>query len=128
MTTTEKISRRKPGRPRKYGQGRINAACRFTPERYEELKAEADQNGRSVSEQIEHMVEQTQLLRDLIGTLKISLRSAHEVVASAFEHQAFLRREIDRLKAMHAAEEERRLAEIIEAAVARAIAAKGEQQ
>ena len=44
----------------------------------------------------------------------------------SFEHEAFLRREIDRLKAMHAAEEER-LAEIIEAAVARAIA-KREQQ
>ena len=78
MTTTEKISRRKPGRPRKYGQGRINAAVRFTPERMQELKTEADRNGRSVSEQIEHMVSQTRLLRDLIGTLKTSLRSAHD--------------------------------------------------
>jgi predicted HicB family RNase H-like nuclease len=53
----EKISRRKPGRPRKYGQGRINATVRFTPERHAELRAAADQNGRSVSEQVEYLIE-----------------------------------------------------------------------
>ena len=50
---------------------------RFTPERYAELRAEADQNGRSLSEQIEHMVEQTRLLRELVGMLKDAFRTAH---------------------------------------------------
>jgi hypothetical protein len=48
---------RRPGRPRKYGQGRINATVRFTPDRYARLKASADANGRSVSEEVEMCVE-----------------------------------------------------------------------
>jgi len=55
MATTRRG--RKPGRPRKYGQGRINATVRFTPERYAGLKASADANGRSVSEEVEAQVE-----------------------------------------------------------------------
>jgi len=49
---------RKPGRPRKFGEGRINATIRFTPERYAEIKKAADKNGRSVSEQVETMIEE----------------------------------------------------------------------
>jgi hypothetical protein len=121
----KEISRRKPGRPRKYGQGRINATVRFTPERYAELRTEADQNGRSVSEQIEHMVEQTRLLRELVGQLKVAFSGANK-------DGARLRRELDELRAAHAAEldrlkaaayaiEEKQLAEIVEAAVMRAL-------
>jgi hypothetical protein len=126
VTATEKTSRRKPGRPRKYGQGRVNATVRFTPERYAELRAEADQNGRSVSEQIEHMVEQTRLLRELADQLKLAFGSARE-------DSDRLRREIDELKTAHVAEladlrrtaaafGQDRIADTIEAAVERALA------
>ena len=54
MTQTEKSVPRTPGRPRKFGQGRRNVMVRFTPERYAELRAEADRQGRSLSEQVEH--------------------------------------------------------------------------
>jgi hypothetical protein len=49
--------RRGPGRPQKYGRGRISAHVRFTPEMYAVLKGVADRNGRSVSEQVEFLVE-----------------------------------------------------------------------
>jgi hypothetical protein len=52
-----KPKRRKPGRPRKYGEGRINATVRFTPERYKDLKEAADYNRRSVSEEVEARIE-----------------------------------------------------------------------
>ena len=51
--------RRKPGRPRKYGRGRVNATVRFTPERYAALKAAADVQRRSVSEEVEARVERS---------------------------------------------------------------------
>ena len=59
MTETAKTEARKPGRPRKYGAGRIHATVRFTAERYAELKAAADDKGRSVSEEVEGRVERT---------------------------------------------------------------------
>jgi hypothetical protein len=59
MTATEKSVPRTPGRPRKFGQGRRNVMVRFTPERYAELRAEADGQGRSLSEQVEAMIERT---------------------------------------------------------------------
>lgn len=61
MTTA--VANRRPGRPRKYGPGRINATVRFTPERYAGLQAEASKHGRSVSEQVEHEIEQADTLR-----------------------------------------------------------------
>jgi hypothetical protein len=67
----EKTSRRKPGRPRKYGQGRINATVRFTPERYDVLKQAADAAGRSVSEQVEAMVERAFALDELMAAMGI---------------------------------------------------------
>jgi hypothetical protein len=125
MTSIEKTSRRKPGRPRKYGQGRINATVRFTPERHAELQTEADQRGRSFSEQVEHVVEQRRLLRELVAQLKIAFRSANQDAVR-------LRRELDDLKAAHTAElvdlpltaaalDQDRLTDIIEAAVTRAL-------
>jgi hypothetical protein len=63
MTETAK----KPGRPRKYGQGRINATVRFTPERYAALKKAADNRGRSVSEEVEARVEASGLEESLQG-------------------------------------------------------------
>jgi hypothetical protein len=68
VTNTETERRRKPGRPRKYGQGRINATVRFTPERYAALKTEADRTGRSLSEQVEAVVEQAATVHELRAT------------------------------------------------------------
>jgi hypothetical protein len=128
VTRIEKSSPRKPGRPRKFGPGRRNVMVRFTPDRYVELRAEADLHGRSLSEQVEHMVEQTRLLRELVGQLKISYNSAHE-------DGVRLRSELAEIKATYAAElsalrvlaalEPDRLAEIVEAGVARALAKRG---
>jgi hypothetical protein len=50
---------RKPGRPRKYAVGRPHATVRFTPARYAVLKAEAEKNGRSLSEEVEARVERS---------------------------------------------------------------------
>jgi hypothetical protein len=61
--------RRKPGRPRKYGQGRINATVRFTPERYAALKKAADEAGRSVSEEVEARIERS-FQNDVLGEIK----------------------------------------------------------
>lgn len=69
MTQPEKTSRRTPGRPRKYGQGRINATVRFTPKRYAALKGAADDAGRSVSEQVEVMIERAFTLDALLAAL-----------------------------------------------------------
>jgi hypothetical protein len=96
MTETGKPAPRKPGRPRKFGLGRINATVRFTPERYEELRLEADQNGRSVSEQVEYMVDQTRILRGIVHELRISFSSTHE-------DNKRLRLAFDELKTAHAA-------------------------
>jgi hypothetical protein len=59
VTPTEKTTPRKPGRPRKYGQGRINATVRFTADRYAALKMEAEKSGRSVSEEVEQRIERS---------------------------------------------------------------------
>ena len=61
---------RKRGRPRKYPRGRVVVGVRFTPQLYAELRAEAELHGRSLSEQVEHMVEQNQLLRELVEALR----------------------------------------------------------
>lgn len=132
MTRSAETPRRKPGRPRKYGQGRVNATVRFTPERYAELQAEADQNGRSLSEQVEHLVEQTRLLRKLVDTLDAAFSSANKDAHRLHEDGIRLRRELDDLKAAHADEladlrrlaaafGQDRIADTIEAAVARAL-------
>lgn len=53
-------------RPRKHGQGRINATVRFTPQRHEELKAAAEASGRSVSEEVEFRIERLASYEKLI--------------------------------------------------------------
>jgi hypothetical protein len=57
MTTAETKERKRTGRPPKYGQGRITSTVRHTPERYAELKAAAEQAGRSISEEVEFRIE-----------------------------------------------------------------------
>jgi hypothetical protein len=75
---------RKPGRPRKYAAGRPHATVRFTPGRYAALKAEAEKNGRSMSEEVEHRVELSfvygESIRHLLDSIKDlkSEKAAHE--------------------------------------------------
>ena len=64
---------RRLGRPRKFGQGRINATIRFTPKRYAEIKKAADSNGRSVSEQVETMIEELHHIRSTLAALRTVL-------------------------------------------------------
>ena len=98
VTATKTGERRPPGRPRKYGQGRINATVRFTPERYAIVKGLADAAGRSFSEQVEHIVEQ-------------------HFAEAAFKAAA-------RLDANVRALSEARVTEIVEATVARLLAGR----
>jgi hypothetical protein len=57
------------GRPRKYAEGRHNATVRFTPKRYAALRAEADKNRRSLSEEVEVRVERS-FADDLLAQIK----------------------------------------------------------
>jgi hypothetical protein len=73
MTDVMTNERKKPGRPRKFGQGRINATVRFTPDRYAALKQAAANKGRSVSEEVEARVEESILeesLQDIRSDIK----------------------------------------------------------
>lgn len=81
---TKLASNKPPGRPRKFGEGRINATIRFTPERYAELKKEADKNGRSVSEQVEAIIEEQRHTNTVLAAMGTSV--------AAQEQQVFRRR------------------------------------
>ena len=105
MTTAAATTGRKPGRPRKYGQGRINATVRFTPERYAALKAKAEKAGRSVSEEVEHQIEQLNTLQDTLATLDM-----------AFDQIRQLQQQLTATK-----RDDERLAQIVEDAVTRAL-------
>jgi hypothetical protein len=76
MTDVRTDERRKPGRPRKFGQGRINATVRFTPKTYDALKTAADSNGRSVSEEVEKRIER---IDELEFQLNEWLRSKEDI-------------------------------------------------
>jgi hypothetical protein len=71
---------RKPGRPRKFAEGRINATVRFTPERYAELKAVADKNGRSVSEQVEAMIEELHYVQTTLAAMRTDTVALEQAV------------------------------------------------
>jgi uncharacterized protein Yka (UPF0111/DUF47 family) len=111
--TTETERRRKPGRPRKYGHGRVNSTVRFTAQRHAALKAEADKNGRSISEEVEQRIEQS-FNRDVL-----------QDVLESFDNVLDQMRELQHQLAATKRENER-LAEMIESAVARDI--KGESK
>jgi predicted HicB family RNase H-like nuclease len=64
---------RKPGRPRKFGQGRINATVRFTPENHAAVRIAAETQGRSVSEEVEVRVQQSFQNEALIPVLEALL-------------------------------------------------------
>lgn len=78
---------RRRGRPRKYGQGRINATVRFTPERHADLKAAADSNRRSISEEVEARIERlTHMLKmfnDERGMLTLLGKETDDAIEAA---------------------------------------------
>ena len=110
MTSIKKTSRRKPGRPRKYGQGRINATVRFTPERYAELRAQADANGRSVSEQVEYLVNSAIYEQKLVANFRRELEA--DVASSAEALRAASEKQMKQLEAEHAKRMEQLEAEV----------------
>src|SRR5215813_5621439 len=71
---------RRPGRPRKFAEGRVNATVRFTPERYAELKKAADSNGRSVSEQVETMIEDLRHTQATLAALRTDIAALRRQV------------------------------------------------
>jgi len=69
--TTERGERRgRPGRPRIYPRGRINAAVRLTPTRYAALREAALAAGRSMSEELEHRIEKCAAYEDLLAAIR----------------------------------------------------------
>lgn len=127
MPTAAVNEGRRPGRPRKYGQGRINATVRFTPERYAALKAEADRQGRSISEEVERRIDQTfaddryreieRLMKEMNDLMHLRWQELfNEAMGRIHELEAQIA-ELEKERALS----EDRLAHIVEDAVARAL-------
>jgi hypothetical protein len=117
FVTSEESERRKPGRPRRYGQGRINATVRFTPERYADLKAAAEEQRRSISEEVEARVERSfteAAFEKIARDLKANSSEMVEIAAKLLD-KAMAR--IDELEKAQTLNEE-----AIERAVTRALA------
>jgi hypothetical protein len=87
MTTVETETPRKRGRPARYGQGRTSLHVRFTPERIEMLKALADRHGRSLSEQVEFIVEDHGRVEELVAKLARSDAETQALLAQIYDHQ-----------------------------------------
>jgi len=114
----EKLETRKgPGRPRKFAEGRRNTTVRFTPDQYAKLEKSAQDQRRSISEEIEARIArsfQEDALQDIkaeIGRLDTELL---DMWRDLFEQA---KRRIDGLHAAQSLTEEK-----VEAAVARALA------
>jgi hypothetical protein len=133
VTTIEGGERRKPGRPRKFGQGRINATIRFTAGRYAELKVAADATGRSVSEQVEFVIEdykRIEKVRDEYERKAAEIEVAVDRLAARLDELitpfvATSHRIIDRIEKERSDNE--RIAEIVATAVAKTFAGRSQQ-
>ena len=86
MTPVETEAARKKGRPARYGQGRTSLHVRFTPERIATLKALADRNGRSLSEQVEYIVEDHGRVEELVAKLARSDAETQSLLAQISDH------------------------------------------
>lgn len=91
MTAAKKFKARRRGRPRKYGQGRINATVRFTPDRYQNLKAAADTHRRSISEEVEaritQLAEMLKVFNDERGMLTLLREQNDDAIESAMHER-----------------------------------------
>jgi len=73
-------TRKPPGRPSKFGPGRITATVRFSPARYAELKREAIDHGRSVSEQVEYLVERAYIIEMTLAAMRTDITTLERQV------------------------------------------------
>jgi BMFP domain-containing protein YqiC len=122
------LTGRKPGRPRKFAQGRINATTRFRPALYATLRDQARANGRSFSEEIEFRIEKTILEEGVLGEIRRGLDKVsdetRDIMAELLEQY---RTRIEELQQRIAdLERERpfnegRLTQIVETAITRAL-------
>jgi hypothetical protein len=64
---------RKPGRPRKFGEGRVNYTGRLSAETYAAVRTAAMVQGRSISEEIENRIQQSFQNEALIPVLNALL-------------------------------------------------------
>jgi hypothetical protein len=125
--TADTAEARKPGRPRRYAEGRRQAAARFTPEQYATLRKAADENRRSVSEEIEQRIDRSfshDVLLEIRRGLDQLAVEQHQIALELLKEQTQL---IANLRARIAElEQERALTEeMIERAIARAFARMG---
>src|SRR5262245_56308355 len=73
MPTTQQAKGRRAGRPVKFGPGRTVVTVRLTPERYSQLKQEAIDLGRSLSEQVEYLVEDNYRMREVLAAVRTDI-------------------------------------------------------
>ena len=85
-TATGTEEERKTGRPRKFPPGRVSVYMRVTRQRAEELKAEAERNGRSVSEQVEFIIQDHARVGELIAKLARSDAETQGLLAQINDH------------------------------------------
>jgi hypothetical protein len=74
---TVDVPRRKPGRPRRYANGRAHITARLTPQTYAAVKRRAEETRRSISEMVEHLVERA-ITYDDLNDLMSAMRAALE--------------------------------------------------
>jgi|ERR1700722_5996780 hypothetical protein len=98
MTTAKTEEPRKRGRPARYGQGRASLHVRFTPERIALLKALADRNGRSLSEQVEFIVEDHGRVEELVAKLARSEGEEQALLTQISDHMDQIRRHQDQIR------------------------------
>jgi len=75
MPATQHAKGRRAGRPVKFGPGRTTITVRLTPERYGQLKQEAIDLGRSLSEQVEYLVEDAYRMREVLAAVRTDIET-----------------------------------------------------
>jgi len=87
----------KRGRPRKYATGRANVAARLVPERYAAVLKAAQDNKRSISEEIEHRIDQS-FRTDAAWKLRNEHdKRTNEHIKQLYAHEHVLRAHIETL-------------------------------
>ena len=75
MPASQQAKGRRAGRPVKFGPGRTTITVRLTPERYSQLKQEAIDLGRSLSEQVEYLVEDAYRIREVLAAMRTDIET-----------------------------------------------------
>ena len=61
------------GRPAKFGPGRTTITVRVSPSRLDELRQEAIDHGRSLSEQVEYLIEDAYRVREVLAAMRTDI-------------------------------------------------------